>query len=132
LHRNGLARVDFDFFQDACCRRRNFRIDFVGRNLKKRFVALDLLARLLQPLRDCAFVNAFAHLGHDDVDSHGLSPSGENSGGAEALFVPDTGDAFELVNFVPAVEKTHRLHGRNAVSKLQLFRLELVVVLPGF
>jgi len=33
----------------------------------KRFVALYLVARLLQPLGNSAFNDGFAHLGHDDV-----------------------------------------------------------------
>ena len=71
LNRHRLAFGNFDFLQNACRRGRNFRIDFVGGNFKKRFVAVDLVAGLLQPLGDGAFKNALAHLGHDDVYSHG-------------------------------------------------------------
>ena len=67
-----LAFGDFDFLEHASGRRRNFRIHLVGGDFKERLVAVDLVAGLLQPLGDRAFKNAFAHLGHDDVDSHGV------------------------------------------------------------
>ena len=70
LNRHGLAFIDLDFFQYAGGGRRNLGVHLVGGNLEERLVALDFIARLLQPLRDGAFENAFAHLGHDDVNSH--------------------------------------------------------------
>ncbi len=71
LNGHGLPFGDLNFFQHAGRRRRNFRVDFVGGNFEQRLVALDLVAGLLQPFGDGAFENTFAHLGHDDVDSHG-------------------------------------------------------------
>jgi hypothetical protein len=70
LNRDGLAFADFDFFKHAGGGGGNFRVDFVGRNLEQRLVALDFVAGLFQPFRDGAFKDAFAHLGHYDVDCH--------------------------------------------------------------
>ena len=67
-----LAFGDLDFLEHAGGRRGDFRIHFVGGDFKEGLVAVNLVARLLQPLGDGAFKNAFAHLGHDDVDSHGV------------------------------------------------------------
>jgi hypothetical protein len=53
--------------------RRNLRVHLIGGNLEQRFVALYLLAWLLQPLRDCAFEYRFPHLGHDYVGRHDRS-----------------------------------------------------------
>ena len=39
----------------------------VGLTLVQRLVALHVLARLLQPFRQRAFYNAFAHLRHHDI-----------------------------------------------------------------
>src|SRR6185437_8185375 len=47
---------------------RHLRVDLVGRNLEQRLVGLDLLALLLEPLRDRPLGDGDAHLGHDDVD----------------------------------------------------------------
>jgi hypothetical protein len=67
-----LTFTDFDLFQHSGRGRGDFRVHFVGGNFEKRFVALDLVSGFLQPLGNGAFKNTFAHLGHDDVDSHGL------------------------------------------------------------
>jgi len=64
-----LNRLPFlyqNFLKNAGCGRRNFRIDLVGGDFKQRFVAFDLIARLLQPFRERSFENTFAHLRHDD------------------------------------------------------------------
>ena len=50
LDRHGLPLVDLDFLQHAGRGRRNFRVHFVGRNFEQRLVALDAVARLLEPL----------------------------------------------------------------------------------
>lgn len=46
--------------------------------------------------------------------------------------MPDSGYALKFIDFVAAVEKLYRLHGGYAVGIFQLFRFELVVILPGF
>jgi hypothetical protein len=74
LNRHGLAFADFDLLQHASGRGGNFRVDLVGRYFEQRLVALDLITRLLEPLGDGAFENAFAHLGHYDVHCHLRSP----------------------------------------------------------
>ena len=48
--------------------RRHLGVDLVGRDLEQRLVGLDLLADLLQPLRDRPLGDGDAHLRHDDVD----------------------------------------------------------------
>ena len=72
LNRHGLAFADFNFFQHAGRGRGNLRVHLVRGNFEQWFVALDFVSGLLQPLGNGAFENAFAHLGHDDVHSHGL------------------------------------------------------------
>ncbi len=72
LHR--VPGLDFDLLQCAGSRRRNFGVHLVGGNLKQRFVALDLVPRLLEPLGDGPFKNRFAHLGHDYVCRHVFLP----------------------------------------------------------
>ena len=47
----------------------NLGIDLVGRDLEDGLVALDLVADLLQPLRQRPLGDRFAHLGHDDVNA---------------------------------------------------------------
>ncbi len=74
LDGHGLPFGHLDFLQHAGGRRRNLRVHLVGGDLKQRFVTLDLVAGLLQPLGDGAFEDAFAHLGHDHIDCHGVSP----------------------------------------------------------
>ena len=85
LNRHRLAFGDFDFLQHAGGGRGNLRVHFVGGDFKQRLVALDFVAGLLQPLGDGAFKNAFAHLGHDDVDSHGYLLGFENLDGARDI-----------------------------------------------
>ena len=86
LNRHRLAFADFNFLQHARRRRRNFRVDLIGGDFKQRLVALDFVAGLLQPLRDGAFKNAFAHLGHYDVNGHVLSPGKPNLQIRSAVF----------------------------------------------
>src|SRR6185312_9443337 len=50
--------------------RGNLGVDLVGRDLEERLVALDGIARLLEPLGDGAFGDGFAHLGHNYVSRH--------------------------------------------------------------
>jgi len=73
LDGNGLAFGNFDFFEHAGGGRRNFRVHLVGGDFKERLVALDLVAGLLEPFGDGAFKDAFAHLGHDDINCHGIA-----------------------------------------------------------
>src|SRR5262249_18711316 len=49
-----------------------------GGDLKQRFVALDLVTRLLQPFGDGPFEDRFAHLGHDYVGGHEFLPKDLN------------------------------------------------------
>jgi hypothetical protein len=72
LNWNRLTFTDFNFFQHSGRGRGNFGVHFIGGNFKQRFITLDFVSGLFQPLGDRAFENTFAHLGHDDVDSHGL------------------------------------------------------------
>ena len=71
---DGGAFGDFDFLQNAGGGRGNFGVNLVGGDFEKRFVALDLVAGLLQPLGNGALDDGFAHLGHDDVSRHDFLP----------------------------------------------------------
>ena len=64
VDRNRLALGDRDLGEHAGRRRRNLRIDLVGRDLEQRLVAIDRLADLLHPADDRAFGDRLAHLGH--------------------------------------------------------------------
>src|SRR5271165_4749264 len=68
------AGLDFDVLQRAGSGRRNLGVNLVGGDLKQRFVALDLLAGLLQPLGDGPFKDRLPHLGHDYVCRHIVLP----------------------------------------------------------
>ncbi len=70
LNRHSLPFTNLDFLQNAGGRRGNLGVHLVRRNFEQRFVALDFVARLFQPLGNGSFENAFAHLGHDHVDCH--------------------------------------------------------------
>ena len=70
-----LAFLDQHLRQHAGGRRRNLGVDLVGRDLEQRLVALHAFAGLLQPLGQRSFDDAFAHLGHHDVDHMVLSVS---------------------------------------------------------
>ena len=70
LNRHRLPFVELNFFQHAGGGRGNFGVHFIRGNFEQRLVALDFVAGLFQPLGDGAFENAFAHLGHDDVNGH--------------------------------------------------------------
>ena len=67
LHRHRLPFGHEDLGEHAARRRRNLGVDLVRRDLEDRLVALHLVADLLQPLRQRAFGDRFAHLGHHDV-----------------------------------------------------------------
>src|SRR5204863_486306 len=67
-HVNGLALLDEDLQQRSRAGRGHLGVDLVGRDLEQRLVGGDLLAFLLEPLRDRPLRDGDAHLGHDDVD----------------------------------------------------------------
>jgi hypothetical protein len=52
---DGLAFLRDDLGQRAGRRRGNLGVDFVRRDLEERFIALDFVARLLEPLDDRSF-----------------------------------------------------------------------------
>ena len=62
-----LPFLDLDLGEHAGDRRRDLRVDLVGRNLEQRLVAVDRVADLLDPADDRAFGDRLAHLGHHDV-----------------------------------------------------------------
>jgi hypothetical protein len=70
VHLHGGAFLHLDFLEHARRRRGNLGVDLVGGDLEERLVALDLVARLLQPLGDSAFKDRLAHLRHDYVGRH--------------------------------------------------------------
>jgi hypothetical protein len=70
-----LAGLVTNLQQHARCRRRNFRIDLVGRDLEERLVAIHMVAHLLDPPDDRAFGNRLAHLGHYHIAHRCLSLS---------------------------------------------------------
>ena len=74
VHADRGAFGDFDFLQNSGGGGGNFGVDLVGGDLEQRFVALDFVAGLLQPLGDSALNDGFAHLGHDDVSWHDFLP----------------------------------------------------------
>jgi hypothetical protein len=67
------AFFDKDLLKNACGGGGNFGVYLVGGDLKKRLVALNALAGFLQPLGESSFYDAFAHLGHWDVNHVVLS-----------------------------------------------------------
>ena len=74
VHADRRAFGDFDFLQNAGGGSGNFGVDLVGGDFEERFVALNFVAGLLQPLGNSAFDDGFAHLGHDDVSWHDFLP----------------------------------------------------------
>src|SRR5207244_8528537 len=74
-----LSLADEDLLDDALGRARYLGIHLVGRDLEQRLVGGDVLALLLEPLRDRPLRDGDAHLRHDDVDrgpsSHQYSAS---------------------------------------------------------
>ncbi len=62
-----LAFLDEDLGEDADAGRGHLGVDLVGRDLEQALVGGDLLADLLEPLRDRSLGDGHAHLGHDDV-----------------------------------------------------------------
>ena len=71
------AFLDEDLRERPAARGRDLRVDLVGRDLEQRLVGIDVLALLLQPLRDRPLGDGHAHLRHHDIDggfgSHGTS-----------------------------------------------------------
>ena len=67
---DGGAFLHLDLAKRAGDGRGDLGVDLVGGDLEQRFVALDGVARLLQPLGEGAFGDGFAHLGHDYVGRH--------------------------------------------------------------
>src|SRR5207244_2073570 len=63
-----LAFLNEDLLHDPLAGARDFGVDLVRRDLQQRLVGRDLLALLLEPLRDRPLRDGDAHLGHDDVD----------------------------------------------------------------
>src|SRR5260221_13780556 len=54
---NGVAFGNLDFLKDSAGGRGDFGVDLVGGNLEQRFIALDLVTGLFQPLSDSSFEN---------------------------------------------------------------------------
>ena len=100
VYADGCALGDFDFLQNSGGGRGNFGVDLVGGDFKERLIALDFVARLLQPFSDSAFDNGFAHLGHDDVCRHDFLPRGPRFG-TEGRMQTDiiTGAGVEVENW---------------------------------
>src|SRR5690606_27718660 len=55
-------------------RRRDLRVDLVGRDLEHVLILLAAVSHLLQPLENGAFRDTLPHLGHDHVDLHRYTP----------------------------------------------------------
>jgi hypothetical protein len=66
--------LDDDLLERAADRRRDFGVDLVRGELVEGLVLLDRLPLVLQPLRDGAFVDRLAHLGHLDFGRHEAVP----------------------------------------------------------
>src|SRR5262249_14535815 len=75
VYLNSCAFLNLYFFQYAAGWSGNLGVDFVGGDLKKRFVALYFISRLLQPFGKGAFEDGFAHLRHDYICWHAVSAS---------------------------------------------------------
>ena len=71
---HGVAGLDLDLLQRAGRRSGDFGVNLVGGDFEQRLVALDFVARLLEPLGDGSFEDRFPHLGHDYVSGHGFLP----------------------------------------------------------
>src|SRR5207302_10503274 len=54
---NGISFGNLDFLKHAAGGRGDFGVDFVGGNLEQRFIALDLVTGLFQPLGDGSLEN---------------------------------------------------------------------------
>ena len=76
IHADCCPFSDFDLLQNSGGGRGNFGVNFVSGDFEERFVALDFVARLLQPFGNSALDDGFAHLGHDDVSRHDFLPRG--------------------------------------------------------
>ncbi len=68
LHIDGRALGDEDLDHHAGGRRRNLRIDLVGRDLDDRLVGLHGVSNLLEPTRDRSLGDAGPHLGHNHIN----------------------------------------------------------------
>ena len=69
---NGVVLFGQDLQQHAGHRGGDLGVDLVGGDLQQRFVDLDGVADLLQPLGDSAFSDGFAQFGHFDGVRHGV------------------------------------------------------------
>ena len=76
LDGNRLALFDSDLLEHAGGRGRNLGVHFIRGDFKKRLIPVDGVTRFFQPFRDGALEDAFSHLGHDNLDGHKHSPSG--------------------------------------------------------
>src|SRR2546427_648654 len=65
IDRDGLALRDLDLEKRPGDGRGDLGVDFVGRDLEDRLVALDRIPDLLEPLGDGPLGDRFPHLGHD-------------------------------------------------------------------
>ena len=67
LDRDRFPFLDDDLHEDPSVGCGDLGVDFVCRDLEDGFVALYLVADFLEPLRECAFSDGFAHLRHDYI-----------------------------------------------------------------
>src|SRR5581483_11442168 len=75
VYLDSIALSNLDFLKNARGGRGDLGVNFVGRDLEKRFVALNLVTGLFQLLGNGSFEDRFAHLGHDYVSWHGVLPN---------------------------------------------------------
>ena len=71
---DGLALRHQDLGEVTAGRRRHLGVDLVGRDLEQRLVSVDLVADLLEPLRDRALGDGLAELRHGDVGHQPCNP----------------------------------------------------------
>jgi hypothetical protein len=64
---DGRALLREDLAQHAGSGCRDLGVDLVGRDLEQRLVAVDLVADLLEPLRNRSLGDGLAHLRHHDL-----------------------------------------------------------------
>ena len=70
MERQWFPAVRDDLLERARSGRRNLSVNFVGRDLEQRLVALDRVTDLFEPLGQGSFGDGFAHLGHNYVSRH--------------------------------------------------------------
>ncbi len=91
---HGVALLNEDLLQRAGRGGGDLRVDLVRRDLDQKVVGFDLIALLLQPLRDRALDDRLAKLRHLDLGSHATGPPCPRSKGLdleEASRVPAPG-----------------------------------------